>query len=143
VPVVFHVGPLPRPLDSRFSEPRLLEAVAEDFPDLPLQAAHTGNEAWREVAEIASRRPNVFCDLSGWQLRSAQDPERFRRDVRAVLEAVGAERVMWGTDAPYFRPVVPDSEWVRAFTQAPDGTFTEEEVKAILGGTAARFFGLG
>lgn len=143
VPVVFHVGPLPRPLESRFAEPRLLEAVAEDFPDLPIQAAHTGNDAWREVAEMASRRPNVFCDLSGWQLRSAQDPEGFRGDVRAVLEAVGPERVMWGTDAPYFRPVVPDSEWVRAFTEAPEGTFTEDEVEAILGGTAERFFRLG
>jgi len=142
VPVALHVGPLPPPLDSRFAEPALLNAVAGDFPDLPMQAAHTGNEVWRKVADIAARRANVFCDLSGWQLRSARDPQRFRDDVRAVLEAVGHERVMWGTDAPYFRPAVPDSEWVRAFTEAPDGTFSQEELDAILGGTAIRFFRL-
>jgi predicted TIM-barrel fold metal-dependent hydrolase len=143
VPVVLHVGPLPPPLESRFAEPALFDTVAGDFPDLPMQAAHTGNEAWREVIEIAVRRPNVFCDLSGWQLRSAQDADRFRSDVRTVLDAVGRDRVMWGTDAPYFRPAVPDTEWVRAFAEAPEGTFTGEEVGAILGGTAARFFRLG
>lgn len=143
VPVVIHVGPVPPPLESRFSEPNLLDAVARDFPDLPIQAAHTGNEAWREVAAVAAERGNVHCDLSGWQLRSMQDPDRFRADVRTVLDAVEADRVMWGSDAPYFRGVLADAEWIRAFTDAPRGTFSGGETEAILGGTAARFFCLG
>jgi predicted TIM-barrel fold metal-dependent hydrolase len=136
------VGPVPAPLDSRFSDPALLPKVAGDFPDLPMQAAHSGNEAWREVLEVAVSHSNVYCDLSGWQLRWMRDPGPFYADVRAILKGVGAERVMWGTDAPYFRPVAPDARWVEAFVDAPDGAFTPDEVEAILGGTATAFFGL-
>lgn len=142
VPVVVHVGPTVAPLSSAWSEPMMLDRVAADFPDLRFQAAHTGNAAWRRVLEVVSVKPNVYCDLSGWHRRFLVNPRRFYDDVRMVLEVAGHARVMWGTDAPYYRTLVPDTDWVRTFTDAPEGTFTDEEVDAILGGTAREFFGL-
>jgi predicted TIM-barrel fold metal-dependent hydrolase len=142
VPAVFHVGPEVTPLPSRWSEPSALDQVAADFPDLKIQAAHTGNAAWREIVAVASVKPNVYCELSGWQHRFLANPTRFYDNVREVLDYVGHRRVMWGTDAPYYRALVTDADWIRAFTDAPDGTFSAEEVEAILGGTAAEFNGL-
>ncbi|HWC32199.1 MAG TPA: amidohydrolase family protein [Actinomycetota bacterium] len=140
--VVFHVGPEPSPLDSRWSEPRLLADVARRYPDVRFLAAHCGNEAWRETLDAVRDLNNVSIDLSGWQVRFAQDAGRFYEDVSEVLDALGAERVMWGTDPPYYRPLVPDSRWLAAFTEAPDGTFATEEVDMITGANAVSFFGL-
>ncbi|MGH2684451.1 MAG: amidohydrolase family protein, partial [Actinomycetota bacterium] len=142
VPVVMHVGPLPAPLDSSNAAPELLDAVAGGFPDLPIQAAHTGNTEWPAVVRVAERRANVYCDLSGWQVSLQEGPDALTAKVRRVLDAVGPDRVMWGTDAPYLRPIAPDSAWIDAFAGAPEGTFTADEVEAALGGTASRFFGL-
>ncbi|HEX2031972.1 MAG TPA: amidohydrolase family protein [Actinomycetota bacterium] len=139
VPVVVHVGPSLGPLYSKWSAPMLLDALAADFPDVRFQAAHTGNASWREVLAVATVKPNVYCDLSGWQLRFLRNAERLFAHVREVLDAVGPRRVMWGTDAPHYRPLVPDSTWAAAFR---DGPFADEETDAILGGTAAAFFGL-
>lgn len=142
VPVVFHVGPEPGPLYSKWSDTWLLDEVAADFPDLRIQAAHTGNAAWRDALAVASVKPNVNLDLSGWQVRALRNPERFYADVREVLDTVGPARVMWGSDAPYYRALATDKDYVAAFADAPEGTFTDEEVAAILGGTAASFYGL-
>ncbi|MGH2662522.1 MAG: amidohydrolase family protein [Actinomycetota bacterium] len=143
VPVVLHVGPIPPPLDSSLARPELLDRVAADFPDLRIQAAHTGNEEWRAVAAIAERRTNVRCDLSGWQLRYRDNQEEFHADVREVLKAVGPGRVMWGTDAPYYRPLTPDDEWVAAFVEWEQAPLDPGELDAVLGQTASSFYGLG
>lgn len=142
VPVVFHVGPQPPPLEGRWSEPRLLADVARRFPDVRFLAGHCGNEVWRETLAAVRELRNVSVDLSGWQVRFAHEPETFYADVREVLGTLGAGRVMWGTDPPYYRGLVPDTRWLAAFTEAPDGTFSGAEVDAVTGGNAAAFFGL-
>lgn len=86
---------------------------------------------------------NVSVDLSGWQARYLQEPAEFYLDVRMVLDAFGPDRVLWGTDPPYYRGAVPDADWVAAFADAPNGTFEDDEVEAILGGSAAGLYGLG
>ncbi|HEX8099941.1 MAG TPA: amidohydrolase family protein [Actinomycetota bacterium] len=143
VPVVFHVGPNVAPHYSKWSDPLLLDQVAADFPDVKINAAHVGNAAWREVLSVASVKPNVHGDLSGWQTRFARNPDRFYADVREVVEVLGAHRVMWGTDPPYYRPLVSDDDYLKAFTAAPDGTFAGEDVEWITGKTAREFYALG
>jgi predicted TIM-barrel fold metal-dependent hydrolase len=143
VPVVAHVGPEPGPLYSKWAQPIMLDTVAADFPDVKFQAAHTGNLAWREVLAVAAMKPNVYCDLSGWQLRFNANPARFYQDVREVVDVVGAHRVMWSTDSPYYRAVVSDDDYLRAFTQAPEGVFTADEIESTTGGTAQELYGLG
>jgi predicted TIM-barrel fold metal-dependent hydrolase len=142
VPVVIHVGPSPEPLGSDLASPARLDRVATDFPDLAIQAAHLGNEAWREVLDVMGRRSNLVGDLSGWQPLFREDAEGFYGRVREVLDRVGADRVMWGTDAPYYRPLVSDDDWVTAFAGAPEGFWSAEEADAVLAGTATRFYGL-
>lgn len=141
-PIVVHVGPLPPPLDGSGADPALLARVVERYPDVPFLAGHCGNEAWRETVEALRPVANVSVDLSGWQARYLQDPAEFYLNVRAVVDAFGPERVLWGTDPPHYRGAVPDADWVAAFADAPSGTFGDGEVEAILGGSAAGFYGL-
>jgi predicted TIM-barrel fold metal-dependent hydrolase len=143
VAVVMHVGPSVAPLYSKWSDPLLLDQVAADFPEVKIQAAHTGNAAWRQCLAVASVKSNVFCDLSGWQGRFVRNPNRFYADVREVVETVGPHRVMWSTDGPHYRPLLSDADYLRAFTDAPEGTFSAEEAEWITGRTAWEFFELG
>lgn len=142
VPVIVHVGPQISPLLSSWSHPTLFDSLAAEFPAVRFVAGHTGNQLWRDVVAVASVKHNVWCELSGWQRRFQVNPDRFDDHVREVLEVVGPGRVMWGTDAPHYRALLPDDEWARAFTDAPEGTFTDEELEAIMGETAAELFGL-
>jgi len=142
VPVICHVGPISAPGRSRWAAPERLDTLAASFPEVRFVAAHCGNALWREVLAFCSVSPNVWVDLSGWQIRFQRNPDRFHADVREVLEELGPGRVMWGSDAPHYRPAVPDDEYLRAFTDAPPGTYTAEEVEAITGATAATLFRL-
>ncbi|MDP8955960.1 MAG: amidohydrolase family protein [Actinomycetota bacterium] len=142
VPVVMHVGPNVAPLYSKWSNPILLDELAADFPSVKVQAAHTGNAAWRECLAVASVKHNVFCDLSGWQGRFARNSSRFYSDVREVLDTVGPHRVMWSTDGPHYRPLVSDADYLKAFTEAPDDAFSAEEIEWMTGRTAREFYEL-
>ena len=75
-------------------------------------------------------------------------PNLFRRYLREILNIVGPEQVMFATDGPVFEPHVSKRSWVETVkslsTESADGlTFSDDEVKAILGGNAARVFKLG
>lgn len=69
----------------------------------------------------------------------------------AAVEGVGRERVLFGTDHPFFPPLGSgegeDGEWrsVRTNVEAVEGAFGDdgEGVRMVLGGNAMRLFGLG
>ncbi len=80
--------------ESRLSAPEAVERVAEAFPDVPILIGHMGGGSWSAV-RVAGRWENLYLETSG-----AKSP-------RVVLEAVralGAERVVYGSDFPYLRP---------------------------------------
>lgn len=74
--------------------------------------------------------------------------------VNAAVGAVGKERVMWGTDHPFFPPLEAEAggeeegegEWpsVRMNVEGVRGAFGEdrEGAEGVLGGNAVRFLGL-
>jgi hypothetical protein len=68
--------------------------------------------------------------------------------LREYLDKAGPENLLYGTDNPAYRPIIPDREWIRLIqdlpNKAPEGlVFTEAEVNAILGGNAQRILGFG
>ncbi|MBS7638346.1 amidohydrolase, partial [Candidatus Bathyarchaeota archaeon] len=80
--------------ESRLSAPEAVERVAEAFPDVPILVGHMGGGSWSAV-RVAGRRENLYLETSG------------TRSPRLILEAVralGAERVVYGSDFPYLRP---------------------------------------
>lgn len=83
-----------------------------------------------------------------WDVYAFGRYELFCRDLRDLIDFVGIEKVLFGTDGPIAQIVRPTREWIALIrdlpTKAPTGVrFTEEEVYAILGGNAISLLGLG
>jgi len=147
IPVLCHTGPIFGPLKSKYARPLHLDTVAADFPDLTIIAAHLSFQWWPELAGIGSNKTNLMCDFSGWQLTASGHPDEFRRALRGILDAFGAERVMFGTDDPYYHPAFPEGRWAGLVKSLADGevdgiSFSQGEIELIMGGTARKLYGL-
>jgi len=142
-----HTGPLPPPSRPKFAEPSLLGDLAIDFPDLKVIAAHMGYVDWRPWASLALNQPNLYGDLAMWVAFAVGNYDLFCRELRGILDYVGASKVLFGTDDPIYNTLVPTKDWIQMLKDlpqnAPEGiSFTEEEIDAILGGNAAKLLGL-
>ena len=157
-----HVLPLALgfPLETTVAFVRMFVAgVFERFPRLRVLLAHAGGA----VPFLAGRVEScVRHERVGAQGRGTRDVwDVLRRNVwldgvvyssvglRAAVEAVGRERVLWGTDHPFFPPVGEgegEGEWlsVRMNVEAVEGVFggDREGAEGVLGGNAVRFLGL-
>jgi len=84
--VLFHDGSPP------FSTPRQIGCLASRFPRCKVILGHSGlADLWRDAADVARGNPNVY-------LQPTAVP---RWVVRAAYEAVGPERLLFGSDAGF------------------------------------------
>jgi len=150
VPILFHTGVILPPLRSKYSRPIYLDDILVDFPSLNLIAAHLGTGWWEELAFMATRRPNLFMDISGWQQIAWQHPEEFCRILRRILDIAGAEAVLFGSDSPAYRglPLIQIEDWVKLIQELPNRSsgeikFQQSEIEAIMGKNASLLLNLG
>jgi predicted TIM-barrel fold metal-dependent hydrolase len=147
VPVLLHTGEILKPLYFKYCQPIYAQEVAMDFPDLPIILAHTGGCWYSEAVAICHNTTNVYLDISVWQPRLLR-PLEFYRALRTLLDSVSWQRVLFGSDYPLLKLFINQERWVKAFTEIPDSVkeqgilFTDEEIKGIMGGNAARLLGL-
>ncbi|MEW6261446.1 MAG: amidohydrolase family protein [Thermodesulfobacteriota bacterium] len=147
VPVVFHTGHIVQPLYSKYCDPMYLDDVCVDFPELTIIAAHMGHGFRDQIMHQGACKTNLWTDCSDWQRRAAHEPHLFAETLRAALDNFTSERVMFGTDGPYLRMVLPDKNFIEIVKSLPEAApggikFTQEEIDAVLGGNAARLYGL-
>jgi predicted TIM-barrel fold metal-dependent hydrolase len=147
IPVLFHTGSQPAPMKWRFAQPIYIDDVAADFPELPIIMAHVAGQMWEEALMVASVKPNVYFDVSGWQAPSLSGLDKFYRMLRSVLDEVGPWRVFFGSDGPYYNGLFPLEQWVKALTEpdlsaCPDITFSPEEREIVAGKAFARLIDL-
>jgi len=125
--LAFHIGPD----EYENTHPLRAERVARLYPGMPILMVHMGMTNWdmnRAVVEVAGRCPNMFL------VGSATDD----RAILYAIKTLGAERVLFGTDAPFRRPHV-----IRAMIEtALADELTKEEIALVMGGSAAKLFGL-
>jgi L-fuconolactonase len=126
--------------------------LVSQFPDQPFVLDHIAKPAirqglispWREDLLRLAEFPNVFCKLSGL-VTEAQwkqwQPEDFHRYLDIVVGAFGTDRLMVGSDWPvctlsgdYCSTMRIGTEYLRQFSP--------EVRDAVLGGNAARFYGI-
>ena len=77
VPALFHTGQTGVGAGMRggngillkYSNPMYLDDVAADFPDMPIVLAHPSFPWQEEALAVATHKPNVYIDLSGWSPR--------------------------------------------------------------------------
>jgi predicted TIM-barrel fold metal-dependent hydrolase len=108
---------------------RLLKFVSAQ-PRLTIVFAHWGGGLpfYELMPEVAAVSANVLYD-------TAASTYLYRPTVfRAVLDVVGAERVMWGSD----HPVLGMKRFLRRTLQ--DANLTEHELQRVLAGNAARVY---
>lgn len=100
LPVCIHAGParkgfVPSPVEG-YAHPLLLEKIVVAFPQVPFIFAHMALEYAPLAIEMARSHRNIILDTS---LQPAKTISR-------ALEAVGPERVVFGSDCPLGNPAV-------------------------------------
>ncbi|MGH9684416.1 MAG: amidohydrolase family protein [Candidatus Acidiferrales bacterium] len=78
----------------RHAHPSAIDALAADFPNLTIIAAHPGWPWVEEMTAVALHKGNVFWELSGWAPKYF--PPQLKIDIRARLK----DKVMFGSDYP-------------------------------------------
>jgi uncharacterized protein len=101
-------------------------AVARRYPEARFLAAHTGG--CRDAVPEYRDLPNVYFDTAS--------SGTMRGNIEYLVEHLGAERVVFGTDMPYADPAYRLGQVITA--QVPAAA-----MRLILGGNMARLLGLG
>ena len=126
--LAFHCGSN----DFERTHPFRIAKISQRHPDLPIMIVHMGGAnrptIHNAVIELAAEHPS-------WLLIDSEADYRF---VLKAVEVLGAERVCYGSDAP-FCPM--RYEW--AIRQAIYQDLSPEDRAKVLGGNMARLLGLG
>lgn len=142
--VLFHTG-LKGDMKSRLGHPFYIDDLAADFPELKIVLGHVAGEWWRDASMVIRTKRNCYGELAGWQRRFTDNPEQFFKDLGELRDSVGADHIMYGTDAPSAMPLRP---FVHALENLPETAgqygvkFTTEEAAAIVGGNFAAMHGV-
>ncbi|WP_425501314.1 amidohydrolase family protein [Phytoactinopolyspora mesophila] len=115
VPALFHSGQTGigaglrggRGIRLKYSNPMELDDVAVDFPDLTIICAHPSVPWQDEALSVATHKPNVFIDLSGWSPKYF--PPQLVRQANSLLK----HKVLFGSDYPVITP----DRWLADFGQ--------------------------
>jgi L-fuconolactonase len=102
-----------------------------------------GFDQWVEDMRRIAGETGAFCKLSGLVTEAAPGctVEKLRPYVEVVLDAFGAERVMWGSDWPVALLRCEYTDWFE-MAQRLTCDLTEVERHRVFGGTAAAFYQL-
>jgi L-fuconolactonase len=132
---------------------RHVPTLARALPELPMVIDHLAKprikdhatDDWLPGFREAAAFPNVSCKLSGmvteadWENWTADD---LRPYVQSALDLFGPDRLMFGSDWPVCELAATYAE-VHEAAVATLGPISSSERRAIFGGTAARFYGIG
>ncbi|NQU75245.1 MAG: amidohydrolase family protein [Planctomycetes bacterium] len=105
---------------------------------------HNVLDPWRENIQVLARRENVYCKLSGLVTEAnhrSWTPDQLRPYVEVVLEAFGANRIMFGSDWPVCLLACEYKRWFSIVTDFIS-TLSPAEQKQVLGETAIRAYRL-
>ncbi|MCW2939977.1 MAG: hypothetical protein JWN00_2962 [Actinomycetia bacterium] len=132
--VLSHSGPGHR--GDASARPSEFGPVLQRWPSLRLVLAHLGGASWQETAELAGTYPQVAFDLSEIIEWVGAPHAPSATDLTELIRHIGADRVMLGSDFPWYDPVRTAN-----LVDGLPGLGTEERA-AILGGTAVRLLDL-
>ena len=112
-----------------YSNPMHLDDVAIDFPDMQIVMAHPSFPWQDEALSVATHKPNVWIDLSGWS------PKYFPKQLVQYANTLLKDRILFGSDYPLITP----ERWMKDFEEAG---FKPEVMPGILKDNAVRLLGL-
>jgi predicted TIM-barrel fold metal-dependent hydrolase len=113
----------------KYSDPMRVDDVAADFPDLDIILAHPSFPWQDEALAVATHKPRVHIDLSGWS------PKYFPPQLVRYANSLLQDKVLFGSDFPMITP----DRWLRDF----EALEIKDHVRPkILKDNAARLLGL-
>jgi len=106
LPALFHTGqtgvgagtPGGGGIRLKYSNPMLLDDVAADFPDMPIVLAHPSFPWQEEALSVATHKPQVYIDLSGWS------PKYFPPILVQYANTLLKDKILFGSDYPAISP---------------------------------------
>jgi uncharacterized protein len=117
LPALFHTGQTGAGAGTRgggglrlkYSNPLTLDDVAADFPDMPIILAHPSFPWQEEALSVATHKPQVYIDLSGWS------PKYFPPILVQYANTLLKDKILFGSDYPVLSP----EKWVEEFDKLP------------------------
>lgn len=101
LPVLYHMGTtFCRWAPLRYTEPMILEEVAERFPDLRMIIAHLGHPWEHQTAVLIRKNPNIYSDISALFYR----PWQLFNSLMLMQEYGVTKKLFFGTDHPFTNP---------------------------------------
>ena len=137
LPALFHTGQTGVGAGTRggggirlkYANPMCLDDVAADFPDMPIILAHPSFPWQEEALSVATHKPQVYIDLSGWS------PKYFPPILVQYANTLLKDKILFGSDYPVIAP----GKWIEEFEKLP----IKPDVRArIMKENAARLLGL-
>ena len=80
------------------SNPMYIDAVAADFPEMKIILAHPSFPWQEEAPAVATHKPNVYIDLSGWS------PKYFPPILVRYANTLLRHKMLFGSDWPAITP---------------------------------------
>ena len=117
LPALFHTGQTGVGAGTRgggglrlkYSNPLTLDDVAADFPEMPIILAHPSFPWQEEALSVATHKPQVYIDLSGWS------PKYFPPILVQYANTLLKDKILFGSDYPVLSP----EKWVEEFDKLP------------------------
>jgi predicted TIM-barrel fold metal-dependent hydrolase len=117
LPALFHTGQTGAGAGMRggggirlkYSNPLYLDDVAADFPDMPIILAHPSFPWQEEALSVATVKPQVYIDLSGWS------PKYFPPILVQYANTLLKDKILFGSDYPVLTP----ERWMEDFDKLP------------------------
>ena len=117
LPALFHTGQTGVGAGTRggggirlkYSNPLHLDDVAADFPDMPIILAHPSFPWQEEALAVATHKPQVYIDLSGWS------PKYFPPILVQYANTLLKDKILFGSDYPVIAP----EKWIAEFDKLP------------------------
>src|ERR1700722_19098281 len=91
----------------KYSNPMYMDDVAADFPDLKIILAHPSFPWQEEALSVATHKPNVYIDLSGWS------PKYFPPILVRYINSILQDKMLFGSDWPVITP----DRWMADFAK--------------------------
>jgi predicted TIM-barrel fold metal-dependent hydrolase len=115
LPALFHTGQTGVGAGTRggggirlkYSNPLHLDDVAADFPDMPIILAHPSFPWQEEALSVATHKPQVYIDLSGWS------PKYFPPILIQYANTLLKDKILFGSDYPVISP----EKWMEEFAK--------------------------
>jgi predicted TIM-barrel fold metal-dependent hydrolase len=117
LPALFHTGQTGVGAGTRggggirlkYSNPLHVDDVAADFPDMPIVLAHPSFPWQEEALSVATHKPQVYIDLSGWS------PKYFPPILIQYANTLLKDKILFGSDYPVISP----EKWMEEFAKLP------------------------